>query len=129
MPSPLSRLLDLKDETEAGIYEQIASEIKAGDANAAAKRLMEMALDETFYDYFEFYPGEDEYFKYETRMIAPTHAVRVLSLLGEPAHKSPLNRSCRCSIRKTIRCAKKFRTIMPQWDRPLSKLCIGNCSM
>ena len=34
---PLSRLLDLKDETEAGTYEQIAREIKAADADAAAQ--------------------------------------------------------------------------------------------
>ena len=83
LPEPYSRLLSLDVEEPDETFEAIAGELRAVDADAAAQRLVAMALDETFYNYYQHYADYDEYLKVETRMMAPTQAVRALTHMGE----------------------------------------------
>jgi hypothetical protein len=81
LPAPYARLLTLGDQEADAVYDEIATQLKAADPRAAADRLLKMALDETYYHYWD----EDED---DPRIWTRLHAVRVLQRLGEAAHSA-----------------------------------------
>ena len=83
LPEPYARLLTFDVQEADETFEGIAAELKAGDADAAAQKLIGLALDDSFYSYAEKYATMNDYMKYERRMMAPTNAVRVLTYMGE----------------------------------------------
>jgi len=64
------------------VYEAIATELKRGDANAAAKQLLSMVEDETYYDYTE---EDDETETGDPRSWTRLHALCTFQLLGDAA--------------------------------------------
>lgn len=88
LPEPFIRLLMLGDGEFPDVYQAVAGEIKSGDTAKGVQRLIEMALDESYYDYYEFYASEAEYYKHEPRMYTRLHSVRTLAVLGEVAHSA-----------------------------------------
>ncbi|HLV80558.1 MAG TPA: DUF1186 domain-containing protein [Chthonomonadaceae bacterium] len=76
LPEPYARLQTLGDDFTTDAYDEIVAEIQARDAPATAARLLEMTLDETYYEY----EGEDD-----PRVWTRLHALMVLSRLGEAA--------------------------------------------
>ena len=83
LPEPYARLLDLNIEEEDEAFEQIAEELKAGDADAAVQKLIEITQDESYYDYYMMYSDSRDYDRLERRNYTPSQAVRVLSYMGE----------------------------------------------
>ena len=83
LPEPYSRLLHLDIEEDDETFEQIAEELKAGNANEAAQKLMAMTQDATYYDYYLHYPNGVNFDRLERRHYTPSQAVRVLAHLGE----------------------------------------------
>ena len=83
LPAPYSRLLNLDIEEDDETFERIAEELKAGNANEAAQKLIGLAHDETFYDYYLQYPNGVNFDKLERRNYTPSQAIRVLSYMGE----------------------------------------------
>lgn len=82
-PAPLSRLIMLGPDDFPETYDQIAATLKAGRLQESAAKLLEMVLDESYYDY-----DEDDYQGGKTgdpRAWTRLHALRVLMRLGEPA--------------------------------------------
>src|SRR5579884_2178860 len=75
-PEPFARLLTLGEDAILADYDEIAAEIQKGDAHAAAAKLLEMALDESYYEY----EGEED-----PRTWTRLHALLVLSRLGKAA--------------------------------------------
>src|SRR5579871_3593942 len=75
LPAPYARLLTLGKGEFPAIYDEIAGELRAGDAVEVATKLRDMVLDETYYDYYPLYSDEDDYFKNETRLWTPLHAL------------------------------------------------------
>lgn len=82
LPAPYSRLQELGDQDLPEVYDQIAAELKRTDAEAGAKKLMEMALDDTYYQYWD----EDFPEEMDIRMDTRVHAVRTLERMGEAAY-------------------------------------------
>ena len=83
-PQPYSRLLLIGEhELEAvqGVYEEIATILKAGNPHEAVARLTAIALDESYYEYYDI----DHPNKKETRPWTRLHAIGVLSFMGEAA--------------------------------------------
>ncbi len=81
LPQPYSRLLTLGYGDFPGIYDDTAQLLLHGDAGAAAKRLLAMVQDESFYDYDEEdYPGGEGG---DARGWTRLHALRVVGRLGE----------------------------------------------
>lgn len=78
LPQPFARLLDLGENDKESAYREVAAEIRQGDVAEGVRRLTEMALDETYYRYFE---GNEN----DTRGYTRVHAVRALEELGEDA--------------------------------------------
>jgi hypothetical protein len=85
LPEPYARLLTLGDADDKEVYIEIANQLEQGDLAQAAQKLIELILDETFYDYYPYYKNDEEYFERETRYAAPLHALRTLAHLGEAA--------------------------------------------
>jgi uncharacterized protein YecA (UPF0149 family) len=83
LPDPYSRLLGIGDRDVPAVYDAIVAELRKGDARAAARQLLEMALDESYYDYYD--PDDPQYAR-ETRGWTRLHALRVLMRLGDAAH-------------------------------------------
>ena len=80
---PYSRLLVLGPQDGETAYEEIAAALKKADSRAASKRLLEMVLDESYYDY-----DEGEYAggaAGDARAWTRLHALRVLALMGDQA--------------------------------------------
>jgi uncharacterized protein YecA (UPF0149 family) len=82
-PAPYSRLPGIGDRDVPALYDEIAAELRQGDADAAAKQLLAMALDESYYDYYD---PDDPNYQRETRGWTRLHALRVLMRLGDAAH-------------------------------------------
>jgi uncharacterized protein YecA (UPF0149 family) len=82
-PAPYSRLLAIGNQEVPAVYDEIAAELRKGDADAAAKQLLAMALDESYYDYYD---PDDPNYQRETRGWTRLHALRVLMRLGDAAH-------------------------------------------
>ena len=85
LPEPYSRLLDLDLQEPDETFEKIAAELRASDANEAAQKLIALAQDDSFYAYAAQYPDFSEYMQREKRMLVPSQAVRLLTLLGDAA--------------------------------------------
>lgn len=85
LPEPFAQLQMLGDSEPEAVYLEIATTLLNGDVAAGVAQLQAMALDETYYDYWEFYKNEDDYYRYEPRMWTTVHAVRVLMHLGAAA--------------------------------------------
>jgi len=81
IPAPFARLQELGPGDFHGVYDDIADELRQGDAPTAARRLLQMINDETYYDYdeAEYEGGESGDPRGWTRL----HALRVLSRMGE----------------------------------------------
>src|SRR5579883_3637266 len=74
LPEPYARLLTLGETDPEEGYDEIAARIKAGDLQAGISQLLQMALDESYYEYYDpDVPGYNDPRSY-TRM----HAVRAL---------------------------------------------------
>jgi HEAT repeat protein len=84
LPEPYARLMKLGYGDFESLYDEVAKELRAASAEAAARRLLDMALDERYYEYddedYEGGPGGDD------RAWTRLHALRVLSRMGEAAH-------------------------------------------
>lgn len=78
-PAPYFRLMTIGDGDYEKEYEQIAAQLKQGDRGEAARKLLEIALDETYYEYWNENNQEDP------RLFTRMHAVGVLGMLGEEA--------------------------------------------
>jgi hypothetical protein len=64
------------------VYAAVAEQLKQADPDAGAAKLLEMAQDETYYDYWdERFPDEDD-----ARTWTTLHAIRTLEHMGEYAH-------------------------------------------
>src|SRR5579884_392044 len=79
LPAPYARLLTMGPGEFGKEYDAIAAELKQGDARAAVQKLVEMAQDESYYDYWSEQHPEDP------RQWTRLHAVSVLSRMGEAA--------------------------------------------
>ena len=86
LPEPYATLQTMGFEDEDEPFEEIAETLKARNPEEAAQKLIAMALDETYHAYAPLYPDFSDYMARETRMFAPSHAVRVLTFLGESAY-------------------------------------------
>ncbi len=81
LPAPFARLVTLGDTDAPEVYEEVAAQIRSRDVQSGVKQLLEMALDESYYDYYdEDFPGE-----YDARSYTRLHAVRTLERLGAAA--------------------------------------------
>ncbi len=83
LPEPYARLLNLDIDEDDETLEKIAAELKQGDADAEAQKLIAMALDDTYWDYYEKYASSSDFDRLERRHYTPSQAVRVLSYMGE----------------------------------------------
>jgi hypothetical protein len=86
LPEPYARLMTLGQQDATAVYEEIAALLRASDARAAAQRLTELTLDESFYSYFDHYDDPQYCQKHDPRVWTNLHALRVLMRLGEAAH-------------------------------------------
>ena len=82
LPAPYAKLFRMGKGDFPEVYEVIATELKRGDANAAAKQLLGMVEDETYYDYTE---EDDESETGDPRSWTRLHALCTLQLLGDAA--------------------------------------------
>ncbi len=78
--APYNRLLEIGDEEQPALYDEIAAALR--DKPEAVGKLLEMALDETYYEYGAEDETEDPR---ETRGWTRLHAVCVLERMGPPA--------------------------------------------
>src|SRR5579859_5683083 len=81
LTEPYARLLPLGNQDAADVYGAVANEIQRSDVAAGVETLQRMALDETWYDYYQHDFPDFEDPRTWTRL----HAVRTLTLLGEAA--------------------------------------------
>jgi hypothetical protein len=82
LPSPYAKLFRLGKGDFPEVYGAIAAELKQKDADAAAKQLLSMVEDETYYDYTE---EDDESETGDPRSWTRLHALCTLQLLGDAA--------------------------------------------
>jgi len=82
LPAPYAKLFRMGKGDFPEVYEAIATELKRGDANAAAKQLLSMVEDETYYDYTE---EDDESETGDPRSWTRLHALCTFQLLGDAA--------------------------------------------
>ena len=84
LPLPYSKLMGLGFGVYPSVYEQTASALVQGEPREAAKRLLEMVQDESFYDYdHDDYPGGEGG---DARGWTRLHGLRVLGRMGDAAH-------------------------------------------
>ena len=76
-PSPYSRLMTLGEEEHPDVYDAIEKELRKGDVITAIATLQSIALDETFYEYYEERTNEED-----PRLWTRLHAVRMLAQFG-----------------------------------------------
>src|SRR5262245_58652412 len=76
-PAPYSLLMTLGEEEPPQVYAEVESELRKGDIATALSTLLGMALDESYYDYYEERMNEDD-----PRRWTRLHAVRVLARFG-----------------------------------------------
>jgi hypothetical protein len=82
LPEPYARLLTLGSEEFPEVYAEVAAQLKEADPQAGAAKLLEMALDETYYEYWDEDFSDEENARSYTRV----HAVRTLERMGEAAN-------------------------------------------
>ena len=84
LPAPTSKLMTLGYGDFPAEYDEIAVALRKDDAHKAARKLLEMVQDESFYDYDqdEYKGGEGGDARGWTRL----HALRTLGRMGEAAH-------------------------------------------
>jgi tetratricopeptide (TPR) repeat protein len=82
LAAPYAKLFRMGKGDFPEVYEAIASELKRGDVNAAARQLLSMVLDETYYDYTE---EDDETETGDPRSWTRLHALCTFQLLGDAA--------------------------------------------
>ena len=82
LPAPYAKLFRMGKGDFPDVYEAIATELMRGDANAAAKQLLSMVEDETYYDYTE---EDDESETGDPRSWTRLHALCTFQLLGDAA--------------------------------------------
>ncbi len=81
LPPPYSKLMNLGYGDFPEVYEETAAALLQADPRAAAKRLLEMVQDESYYDYDgDDYPGGEGG---DARGWTRLHAVRALGRMGE----------------------------------------------
>lgn len=81
---PYSRLMGLGAGDYPAVYDETAAALKQGNAADAARQLLRMVEDQSFYDY-----DEDDYTGGEAgdpRGWTRLHALRILSRMGDDAH-------------------------------------------
>lgn len=82
LPAPYSRLQEIGDDTVPEVYDQVAAELKRTGPEAGAQKLLEMALDRTYYEYWDENFPQDTDVRINTRY----QAVQTLKRMGEAAH-------------------------------------------
>ncbi|MCW3096048.1 MAG: hypothetical protein JWL77_1666, partial [Chthonomonadaceae bacterium] len=82
LAAPYAKLFRMGKGDFPEVYEAIATELKRGDVDAAARQLLSMVLDETYYDYTE---EDDESETGDPRSWTRLHALCTLQLLGDAA--------------------------------------------
>lgn len=80
--SPYSRLFRLGKGDHPNVYEAVAAELKQKDVDAAARQLLSMVEDVSFYEYTE---EDDESETGDARSWTRLHALSTLQLLGDAA--------------------------------------------